>query len=427
MAAFAMSRAPQSIFREAAIDRLSSPDQLDQVVGVTRPVDWMAAAVVALAILMLLVWSVVGAIPTRVAGDGIVLGSGGKVADAAASAGGRLRTVFVTVGDRVKLGQPIAELAQDDAGERYRAAAALLSEREREHAALTAATDRERAAQDSSFSARKAGLQQSAAAAEDRATVLAGDLKTMQGLVKQGLTTEPDLEQTRVDLYAARQRGVDARNAILTLSAERLDRQAQQARELLASQVRVDDARRESGQLAAALARQTEVVSPIAGRITEIKVSPGAVLVVGAPVASIESAENRLQAVVYLPAESGKLVKPGMRARVAPASVKREEFGAVMGRVVSVSPFPATPEGLAAVLHNADLATRFSRAGALYGAVIQFDADPASPSGYRWSSGHGPDLRLTAGTLAHAEIVTRERRPIELLVPLARRMTGSGG
>ncbi len=422
-----MSKATQSIFREAAIDRLSSPDQLDQVVGVTRPMDWIAAAVMALAILVLLIWSVVGKVPTRVAGDGIVMGAGGEVADAAAPAGGRLRAVVVAVGDRVRRGQPIAELAQDDAGERSRAAAALLGEREREHAELAAATDRERAAQDSSFNARKAGLQLAAAAAEDRAAVLTGELKTMQGLVKQGLTTEPDLEQMRVDLYAARQRGVDARNAILTLSAERLDRQARQTSDLLASQVRVDDARRESGQFAAALTRQTEVVSPIAGRVTEIKVSPGAVLAVGAPIASIESAETRLQAVVYLPADTGKLVRPGMRARVAPANVKREEFGAVMGRVVSVSPFPATPEGLAAVLHNADLATRFSRAGARYGAVIQFDADPAAPSGYRWSSGHGPDLRLTAGTLAHAEIITRERRPFELLIPLARRVTGSGG
>jgi HlyD family secretion protein len=422
-----MSRAPQSIFREAAIDRLSSPDQLDQVVGVTRPMDWIAAAVAALAILALLIWSVAGAIPTRVAGDGIVMGAGGKVADAAASAGGRLRAVVVAVGDRVRLGQLIAELAQDDAGERARAAAALLGEREREHAALAAATAREATAQESSFTARRAGLQQSAAAAEDRAAVLTGELKTMQGLIKQGLTTETDLEQMRVDLYAARQRAVDARNAILTLSAERLDRQSRQARELLASQTRVDDARRESGQQGAVLSRQTQVVSPIAGRVTEIKISPGAVLAVGAPVASIESAEDRLQAVVYLPAESGKLVKPGMRARVAPANVKREEFGAIVGRVVSVSPFPATPEGLAAVLHNADLAARFSRAGQLYACVIQLDPDPASPSGYRWSSGRGPDLRLTAGTLAHAEIITRERRPIELLIPLARRLTGSGG
>ena len=39
-----MTGATQRIFREAAIDRLSSPDQLDQLVGVTRPLDWLAAA-----------------------------------------------------------------------------------------------------------------------------------------------------------------------------------------------------------------------------------------------------------------------------------------------------------------------------------------------------------------------------------------------
>jgi HlyD family secretion protein len=41
--------------------------------------------------------------------------------------------------------------------------------------------------------------------------------------------------------------------------------------------------------------------------------------------------------------------------------------------------------------------------------------------------GKGPALPLTSGTLTKAEITTRERRPIELIVPMLRRLTGIAG
>ena len=77
-----MKSETERIFREAAIERLSNPEQLDHVVGVTRPFDWMAAAALALGIAVLLAWSVLGRIPSRVSGEGILLSSGGRLVDA---------------------------------------------------------------------------------------------------------------------------------------------------------------------------------------------------------------------------------------------------------------------------------------------------------------------------------------------------------
>jgi HlyD family secretion protein len=141
-------------------------------------------------------------------------------------------------------------------------------------------------------------------------------------------------------------------------------------------------------------------------------------------VAAVESDQNRLQAVIYLSPEDGKTARPGMHARIEPATVRRDEYGAMIGRIISLSAYPATPEGMAATLHNAELVSRFSHGGAPYAAVVQLEADPGAPSGYRWSSGRGPDLRITSGTLVHAEVVTRERRPLDLLLPLIRRVSG---
>jgi HlyD family secretion protein len=421
-----MNQTPRRLFREAAIDRLSSPDHLDRLVGVTRPVDWLASATITLAMAALVVWGFVGRVPTRVSAEGIVIGDAGRIAEAVASNGGRLASIDVVVGEAVAEGQPIAHLAQAEIEDRSRAAAAVLGDREREGAELTSAIGREQAMDDASFAAREAALKQSMAVARDRAATRAKDLETVRGLVGQGLSTQPELEQVRADLDASRQRATDDHNEMLTLAAEHLDRKSQRAHDLLLARFRIDDARRDSDRLAGVVNRDTRVLSPMAGTVTEIEVSPGAVLATGAPVAAIETMGARLQALIYLPAQTGKMVKPGMEARIAPSTVKSEEYGAMLGTVVSISEFPATPGGLAATLHNRDLVARFARSGPLYAAVVRLRTNTAAPSGYLWSSGLGPPLRITPGTLARAQIVTARRRPVDLLLPLMRRLSGIG-
>jgi len=104
--------------------------------------------------------------------------------------------------------------------------------------------------------------------------------------------------------------------------------------------------------------------------------------------------------------------------------IKREEYGTMVGKVASISGFPVTAEGMAAVLHNEALVRQFSRDGAPYVVLVELQQDPAAASGYHWSSGAGPLVRLTTGTLARAEITTREQPPIDLVVPIMRRISG---
>jgi len=40
-----------------------------------------------------------------------------------------------------------------------------------------------------------------------------------------------------------------------------------------------------------------------------------------------------------------------------------------------------------------------------------------TPSGYRWSSGNGPDLTLTSGTRSIGYVTTRTQRPLALVFP----------
>jgi HlyD family secretion protein len=145
------------------------------------------------------------------------------------------------------------------------------------------------------------------------------------------------------------------------------------------------------------------------------------------PIVSIESGVTGLQLIVYLPPDQGKQVRPGMDVRISPSTVKREEYGTLVGTVLEVSDFPATAQAMLATLGNERLVQQFSLGGAPIAARIDLHDDPEAPSGYRWSSGLGPQTALSSGTIAGAEVTVREVAPITFVVPLLRKMTGAGG
>jgi HlyD family secretion protein len=78
---------------------------------------------------------------------------------------------------------------------------------------------------------------------------------------------------------------------------------------------------------------------------------------------------------------------------------------------------------MAAVLHNDNLVMRFTHNGPCYAATIRLEQDPGTVSGYRWAVGQGPAVRLSSGTLVRAEITTRKQRPIDMMVPIMKRLS----
>ena len=419
-----MSESKSRIFRAAALERAASPEQLDHLVGITRPADWIFGLVIFLALATAITWSVVGSIPTRTPAEGILISGGGRVVDAVSSAPGRLAGLDVAVGDRVAQGQVVARIAQIDIEQRHRNAVEIFRERERDHATLKSKAEAELAAKAKNFVKLEEALNQIITATDQRIEYLTSDVRNLEGLLTKGYTTRRSVEDRRRELADARQRKEDTNNEILKLRAQRTDLETQRERDIQDSEFRLNEARRQMDQLAGELGRNTQVVSPIEGRVLEIKVSSGSVLNVGTPVIAVESEGTLLEAVIYLPADRGKAVKPGMEVRLEPSTVKREEFGTMIGTVVSVSEFPVTPQGIAAVLHNDTLVNRFSREGAPYAAVVRLHPDQSTETGYRWAVGGGPALKLTSGTLTRAEITTREQRPLDLVVPMLKRLTG---
>lgn len=97
----------RKIFRSVALERLSSPEQLDQLMQVTTPRGWLALLALIGLIVTVAAWSVSDKIPTEVVGRGILL-RGGQVMSVTAPADGRIIRLLAQPGMSVQPGQALA-------------------------------------------------------------------------------------------------------------------------------------------------------------------------------------------------------------------------------------------------------------------------------------------------------------------------------
>ena len=101
------------IFRKEALQRLSSPERLDQLMQVVSPHDWLVLGTVMVLLGLALTWACVGRLPTTVAGRGVLIRLR-KVVEWQAPAAGRLATLTVSVGDVVQKGTVLGTIDQAD-------------------------------------------------------------------------------------------------------------------------------------------------------------------------------------------------------------------------------------------------------------------------------------------------------------------------
>jgi HlyD family secretion protein len=68
---------PKQLFRQQAMNKAFTADDLDKVMQVTRPTGWLALLVVGVIILAALVWSITGNLSIKVTAAGIILDNAG--------------------------------------------------------------------------------------------------------------------------------------------------------------------------------------------------------------------------------------------------------------------------------------------------------------------------------------------------------------
>lgn len=173
-----------------------------------------------------------------------------------------------------------------------------------------------------------------------------------------------------------------------------------------------------------------DIAAPFTGTVSHLEVRPGQVVQVGDSLASLSASDSDMKAILYLPVDQGKRVRPGMEARISPSTADESEYGYVLGRVLTVASYPSDQNDMMSVLGNADLVKFFVGDGSIYQTApikveVGLERDLSTASGYVWSSGKGPNFGLGPGTVCRANIVVDSNRPIDLVIPYLDKVFGA--
>ncbi len=411
------------LFRKVALDRLSSPEQLDQLMQVTNPKGWIALAALGALIVAALVWGIAGSIPEKVFGQGILIKSGG-IREISAVSSGQITTINVQETEVVRAGQIVARISQPALLEKIRDARSRVSELEAKFRTTREFSARDIELQTQIMEKQRRNLQETNRDLTKQLSWLLERAKSQEELLSKGLITKQTLQQTLAAIDSNQEQTAKNWTQIHQIDLQEAEIKNQRQQEVIAARNDLEAAQRQYEALQYQQEIDSRVMSPYSGTVVELVRNPGASVTAGTPIMSLELSGDEvgdLVALVYLSAGDGKKISRGMAIQISPSTVKQEEYGFIRGLVVSIGDYPVSSAAMQSVLGNQDLVRKLSEGGAPIGLYAELLPDPSTPSGYLWSSSKGPPHKIHQGTLCYASIVTREQPPISLAIPLIKK------
>lgn len=371
-------------FREEALRAHASPDQLDQPLPLLRPSLWAMLLGLLLLLAAILIWSVLGRLPVRIQGRGVLLLPEALMPVQSPSAGPLLR-ILVGEGQCVRAGQPMARIDLVQLRVAMEAGRNRLQQLRRQHSLAGLQAQRERAL-----------------AEEDLQRLLP---YRGSGAIAEETFIDKERQLQRIDgqqLAEAQQRMQGINDELLALGRQQQEYE-----------------------------RNSLVVSPVAGCVVEQLVQPGAVLNAGTALFSLERRDRprELVSLAYFPSQDGKRLKPGQTVRITPTTTRAQRHGGIRGRILSLRALPVSREGLRQRLGLDSLVATVQPPGSdgnqpLIEAVTSLQRDPRTRSGFDWGGGPGPNLSLSPGTGTEVSVLVEYRQPISYVIPLLRDISG---
>ena len=414
------------IFRKVALERLSSPEQLDMLMRVTSPRSWVALLALCGLLVVAIGWSLLGSIPSKVNGVCILTKPGG-LDEVDAPGAGRVTDITADVGDLVRAGQLVARIERRDVLDQIRSTEAKLKELIAQQDRLKELNAMNHEHQSAFLANMENNLNSRIRSGDERLRNLSDKIKTQEQLLEQGLITRQALLSTKLEYTNLSQEVANYRNDIIQVSVRRIDSRKQIQNEMSAIAIQINEAGRSLASQMRSASEGSLVNSPYNGRIVEIRVAEGAMVSSGTALLAIEktgASASDLEASIYVAPLDGKKIKAGMDVQISPSAVKREEFGVMLGKVRTVAEFPSTSQGMMLTLNNEGLVKQLAQGAAPI--AVQADLIPSGTtiSGYKWSSPRGPESEIESGTLCTATITVKKQRPISLVIPLLRDKLG---
>lgn len=417
-----------SIFRSKALERLSSPEQLDSLMRVVSSRRWFVWGGCALLIGMGLTWAFFGSVPTKVAGEGILLEQGALVAVVALGRG-QVVDFSVDIGDTVQPGQILATLTMPKLDHDIKEAQRLLNHVLKEREKVASFGDRMTSLRQTLKDKQSQTLREGIILLERQLQDILEREQAYEELMKIGAVAKLNYLDVKHEHNRLLQSINDKRVELIQQPTKQMTELWDKEKETIQVEQKVIQAEEKLRALLDQLELESKLVSSHAGRVQELLKQRGQIIDTGEPLIKLYREEHKsdVSVLTYLPPQQGKRAKPGMTAFVTPTTVKEEEFGHLLGKIDYVSTFPASQESMQRELQNSKLVESMTKQGPPLMVRVRLQPNPDAPSGFKWSSGLGPPISIDSGTLCKVEAVVRRQSPASLVLPfLKRNLLGVG-
>ncbi len=368
-------------FRKEALVKNQSPEHFDDLLKVTRPSHWYVTGAVILILISVVIWSFTGELNLKINGDGIILNATG-ISEVRTNFTGVMRDLEIEVGQHVTEGQILATVSQPQIELEIKSLDEKLERLKSEHAVMLEYSDVKRRGK---YILELQNVLDTCRVS-DKENVFFGDGVENVGVLKSHLQALLNFSESRlIQLYSEK-------TEVSMKLAEKQD------------EFRI----------------KSLIRSPYNGIVVELAISPGDVFSISTIVCTIENdlaEKSELSGLVYVDASDAKRLDSGMRVLLSPASTSPEANGYIEGYIYYVSKYPATSNGMNRVLRNDNVVERLSENGLPLAVEVRFFADSTNSSGYRWTSGEGPDFPLVSGTFASVIFLVGAQRPVDVFVP----------
>lgn len=371
------------------LDIHRSPDKVDQAVQLVRPRQKMFIGFIFAIIVATIIWSIVSSVPVYVKGKGILINESG-ISEIKVPFPGKISQLNVKIGQQVEQGEILATVEQLELIFDIKKLETQIRDIRKSLNWLLDNTD---------LAVRNKSIQQLKAtiAGYDRQLRSLNSEAENYEQEKAGLEKDRQTELLRMtDLVNYNHARIfEFRNNLRTYESELQFKKNQ-------------------------LVNQSQIVSPYSGTVIDMAFNNGDIFNEGSTFLVMENQDydrNELIAQVYVNANEGKKLQPGMTVQIAPSTIPPEEHGYLLGTVSYISKYTLTEAGMNRTLRNSKLVEELSRDGLPMVVEVRLSTDSSTFSKYKWTSGRGPETDVMSGTLIRANIIAEERSPISFIFP----------
>ncbi len=398
------------LFRKVSLERLSSPEQLDTLLIIVKLKGWIALACLIAITVALLVWSFVGRLPIAAEGRGILLDPG-ALEGVFSKSEGQITRILALTGAEVEEGDLLVTL-EDASLENS------LSQITDELSTLTQALTNEKA-----VFANEQELRQ-----KERSKEIELENLILENQRAKLSILEKELEQAKGGEKLDLEKEIlDQKNLIASKKLELV----KTLEEIPLSPVEERIARLEQtleqkkGALKGLKIQKENLVikAPKSGRVIEIDITLGQEVHTGSPLLWIQAPTLQGETMpfyTFVPLSMGQKIEAGMRAQISLLAVDAQIYGQIEGRVLRVLPYAVSErDQYLAGIPSSLIREYLGEPVAATLVVISPIPDPATPTGYKWTSQNGPPQEsVSPGSIGMVRIILESKRPISYVLPI---------